>query len=104
MTIQVNTDKNIEGREQLIAYVESIVKEGLNRYSENITRVEVHLSDENGSKEGTEDKRCLIEVKVEKLNPIVASELALTLHKAVDGATAKIKKSLESKIGKITQY
>jgi len=104
MTIQVNTDKNIEGREQLTAYVESIIKEGLNRYNAHITRVEVHLSDENGSKEGTEDKRCLIEVRVEKLNPIVTSELALTLHKAVDGATAKMKNALESKIGKIMQH
>ena len=104
MKIQVNTDKNIEGKEQLAAYVESIVKEGLSRHAEHITRVEVHLSDENGSKEGTEDKRCLIEVKVEKLDPIVASALALTLHKAVDGATAKIKSALDTRIGKITQH
>lgn len=104
MKIQVNTDKNIEGREQLSAYVESFIKDGLSRYTDHITRIEVHLSDENGSKEGTEDKRCLIEVRVEKLNPIVTSDLALTLHKAIDGATSKMKKALDSKIGKITDH
>lgn len=104
MKIQVNTDKNIEGRERLIAYVESLITEGLSRFNENITKIEVHLSDENGSKEGTEDKKCLIEVRLEKIGPVVTSDMATTLHKAIDGAIGKMKKSLESKLEKITQH
>lgn len=104
MKIQVNTDKNIEGREKLTAYVESLITEGLSRFNENITKVEVHLSDENAGKEGTDDKKCLIEVRVEKVGPVVTSDLSTTLHKAIEGAISKMKHALESKLSKITQH
>ena len=52
MQIQVNTDSNIEGREKLTAHVRSVVESALNRFSDRITRVEVHLSD-HGPLKGT---------------------------------------------------
>jgi hypothetical protein len=55
MKIQVNTDRNIEGHEALAAQVSSVVEAALHRISEHITRVEVHLSDENGHKSGHSD-------------------------------------------------
>jgi len=47
MQIQINTDGNIEGKERLAEQVEAVVRDNLDRFSEQITRVEVHLSDEN---------------------------------------------------------
>ena len=62
MHIQINTDSNIQGDNALAQRVETMVRETLDRFSKQITRVEVHLRDENsGSKFGTEDKRCLVE-------------------------------------------
>ncbi|MBN1319741.1 MAG: hypothetical protein JXA87_02765, partial [Thermoleophilia bacterium] len=62
MHIQINTDRNIEGDNALAQRVEAVVRETLAHFSKHITRVEVHLRDENsGSKSGTEDKRCLLE-------------------------------------------
>ena len=46
MQIQVNTDHKIEGHEALAAQVRGVVKNALSRMSDHITRVEVHLSDE----------------------------------------------------------
>lgn len=100
MKIQVNTDNNIKGREELAAYVQTLIKDGLDRFDEQITRVEVYLSDENSHKEGPEDKRCLLEARLVGLDPVVVSHLALTLHQAVDGATAKMKKALTSAVEK----
>ncbi|CAN5507503.1 hypothetical protein BH09MYX1_BH09MYX1_55530 [soil metagenome] len=50
MQIQVNTDKNIVGHEALVAQVKATVADALSHVSAHITRVEVHLSDENGEK------------------------------------------------------
>ena len=69
--IQVNTDHNIKGHEALTADVNSVVTSALGRLSDHITRVEVHLSDENGKKGGNTDKRCMIEARLEKHSPNV---------------------------------
>jgi ribosomal subunit interface protein len=104
MIIQVNTDNNIEGKERLNEYVKGVIGESLERFSGHITRVEVHLSDENGQKEGADDKRCLLEARVEGLKPVVVTNFAENLHKAVDGAITKMKHALDSAIGKLKEH
>ena len=52
MQIKINTDRNIEGHEALVAQVSGVVESALSRISDHITRVEVHLSDENSNKKG----------------------------------------------------
>src|SRR5664280_3625391 len=61
MQVQINTGHNIEGHEALSAHVSDVVKNALVRLGDHITRVEVHLSDENGDKSGPNDKRCVME-------------------------------------------
>ena len=51
MQIHTHTDSTIEGREALAVHVTEVVERALNRSSEHITRVEVHLSDESGGKQ-----------------------------------------------------
>jgi hypothetical protein len=51
MKIQFNTDKTISGDENQEDYF-TLIAEKLNRFQSHITRIEVHLSDENGTKEG----------------------------------------------------
>jgi hypothetical protein len=43
MQIQVNTDKNVAGHEALVRKVEAEVDTALSRFSDHLTRVEVHL-------------------------------------------------------------
>ena len=52
MQIQVNTDDNVEGREALARRVEAEVSQTLSHFSDQVTRVEVHLSDEDSEKSG----------------------------------------------------
>lgn len=65
MKIQVNTDANIQGGEALEQQTEAIVQSILGHLAEHITRVEIHLSDENSAKGGNNDKRCLMEARLE---------------------------------------
>lgn len=104
MKIQINTDNNIEGREQMTTHYEGVLADSLSRFSDHITRLEVHLSDENSHKESEDDKRCLLEARVEGLQPIAVTHKAASLHQAVTGATDKLKKSLDSAIGKLRNH
>lgn len=102
MKVQINTDSNIEGHDELVQLVEAVVRSALDRFSEQITRVEVHLSDENSDKKfGTDDKRCLLEARLAGLQPIAVSHQAATLEQAVDGAAEKLKRSLDSTLGRL---
>lgn len=104
MQIQVNTDKNIEGSARMSAYFSETLEEALGRFTEQITRIEVHLSDENAGKEGSDDKRCLLEARLRGLRPVVVSHYAENLDFAVSGAIDKLVKSLESTIGKLRNH
>jgi len=102
MLIQINTDSNIKGDDALAQQVDAVVRNTLDRLSERITRVEIHLSDENSDKKfGTEDKRCLLEARLVGLQPLSVSHQAATLEQAVNGAVEKLKRSLESTLGRL---
>ena len=101
MQIQINTDHNIDGREALAAQVSGTVESALSRFSDHITRVEVHLSDENSAKSGHNDKRCMMEARLEGRQPIAVTHEAPELDQAVDGAADKLARSIENTIGKL---
>lgn len=103
MIIQINTDKNIEGNERFSSYFTSLMQEELGRY-DKLTRVEVHLSDVNGSKEGQDDKRCIIEARLEGKPPMAVKNMAATHEQAVDGAIDKLKASLDTIMGKMKNH
>jgi ribosome-associated translation inhibitor RaiA len=100
MQIQINTDHNIEGKEALAAQVRGIVKSALSRISDHITRVEVHLSDESSHKISQNDKRCMMEARLEGRQPIAVTHQAATLDQAVDGAADKLTRLIESTLGR----
>lgn len=98
MQIQVNTDNQIQGSEGLESSVDSIIKQHLERFFPQLTRIEVHLSDANGAKGGTEDKQCAIEARITSGPPIGVSHDAETVEKAIHGACDKMRSRLDSVI------
>ncbi len=101
MQIQVNTDHTIEGHEALAARIRGIVESALSRMSDHITRVEVHLTDERGPKSGKNDKRCMMEARLEGRKPIAVTDESSTLELAVDGAADKLARLIEHTLGKL---
>jgi len=101
MQIQLNTDGNIKGHEGMATHVRSVVESALDRFSDHITRVEVHLSDENSkNKDGEEDMRCVMEARLEGRQPVAVTHQAATLNQAVDGAADKLANLIMSTIGR----
>lgn len=102
MQIQVNTDNNIHGHEDVVLLVHSSVEAAVGRFGDRITRVEAHLSDQNSShKSGADDKRCLLEARLSGLQPIVVSHEAETLELAVTQAADKLERLIESTLGRL---
>jgi len=104
MIVQFNTDNNIKGGERLNDYFETTISDALSRFSNQITRIEVHLTDENSSKEGQKDKRCMLEARLEGLQPVAVSSQENTIEQAVKSALDKLKSALDSAIGKLRSY
>ena len=100
MQIDVSTDSHIDGREKLSRYVQGHVETALERFSSRITRVEVHLSDESGNKEGREDTKCVMEVRIGGRPPVAVKSLESSVDQAITAATHKLKHLVESTIGR----
>lgn len=103
MQIQINTDKNIDGNSRLVNFYTSELEKELVRFDDKITRVEVHFGDENSEKFGKNDKRCLIEVRLAKKEPLAVTEHADTVEKAFSGALKKAKKVMQSTFEKMRE-
>lgn len=101
MIIQINTDKTINGDEKHQEFFSSQIKAELKRFQSHITRIEAHLKDENGKKNGVNDISCLLEARLEGRQPTVVSDQADTAELAVSGAIDKLKASLKTTLGRI---
>lgn len=104
MKIQLNTDVHIDGTEALAAQVSTTVEQALERVSAHISRVEVHLSDENGGKNGPHDQRCMLEARLEGRPPVAVTEHAATLEQAVNGAAQKLAHLLDRTLGRLHDH
>ena len=101
MQININADKTIDRHASLDEHVQSVVSNALHRFGEQITSVEVHLSDNLGQKSVDGDNRCLMEARVTGYKPIAVSDHAATLHQSIGGAADKLKRALDSALGRL---
>ena len=66
-----------------------------------LTRVEVHLNDENAGKSGAQDKRCQMEARIKGHQPLSVTHKAESLDLAVDGAADKLLRAITNLSGKL---
>jgi hypothetical protein len=104
MTIQFNTDSNINGTEDFTAPLIHLIEDELRKFSSQITRIEVHLSDEDGDKDGLKTKRCLLEARLSGMNPIAVSCQSETEEQALSESLDKLKSSLETIVGRLANH
>lgn len=101
MQVLLNTDSNLTGSDDLTARVEAEVAASMERFGERITRVEVHLGDENSGKAGAADKRCMMEARVAGRAPVAVSAQAPSYELALTAATDKLTKALDRQLGRL---
>ncbi|VVN71679.1 HPF/RaiA family ribosome-associated protein [Pseudomonas fluorescens] len=101
MQIQVNSDNHIQSSIRLEEWVRTTIESTLERYEEDLTRIEVHLRDENGDKPGPHDMRCQLEARPKGHQPVSVTHKADTLELAIEGAATKLDHALEHMFGKL---
>ena len=101
MQIQVDTDNTVDGSEALISMVEAEVQSALGRFEDRLTRVEVHLGEEPNEKRGGHAKRCLVEARPAKMQPVVVTGSGGSLEQACKDGTRKMQVLLTTTFGRI---
>jgi ribosome-associated translation inhibitor RaiA len=103
MQIQVHSDNHIEGSARLVEWVSDSVASKLERFDDELTRIVVHLHDDNGAKAGAHDKRCQIEARPKGLQPLSVTHKSESIEQSIDGAIEKMHHALEHLFGKLRQ-
>ncbi len=104
MNILLRADNDITVREELSENISNAIRRSAERFSDRITRLKVHLGDENSQKEGGDDKRCMIEAHLEGRQPLAVTHHATSLDRAVRGATDTIGKMMDSHLDKLCNH
>lgn len=104
MQVIFRTDHTIEGHERLSNYATEVVTHILGRFDQHVTRIEVHLTDIDGAKDIGEDKRCVMEARIEGRQPIAVTHLADDVGPALDGAARKLRRSLDTIFDKMRDH
>ena len=104
MQVQVNTGNGLENNETLDRWTDRFLNETLVRFSLDVKRIEVQLSDENGVKGGAADKRCTLEARLPGLPPVAATHHGANQDEAIRGATHRLAHALDHALGKLDRH
>ena len=104
MQIQINTDHHLQGSEAREQWASGVVDTAMGHFADNVTRVEVHLSDENAGAGGAPDKRCLMEARLNGRSPIAVTQHAESIDAAVNGASHKLVRAMDHELGRAAKH
>ena len=104
MKILISTDNNISGTEEMREPLQAAIASSFDRFSDHLTRIEAKISDENGDKKSNNDKRCVLEVRIKGMQPIVVTSHGDSVENAVDEAIDKMKSRLDTVLGRLQNY
>lgn len=102
MQFQFNSDNQTDAGADTARQVEELVGTRLSRIADRLTRVEVHVGDIDGPRDGADDKRCAIEIRPQGMSPISATAHGPTLERAVTSGADKVLQAFERQVGKRT--
>lgn len=104
MQIQFNSDSSVMGTENVADRIGEQVRRKLARFEERLTRLEVHVSDENARKGGGDDKACTIEARPRGGRAIGVTEHAADIDTAARQAATTLAQRLERHFGKAQRH
>jgi hypothetical protein len=104
MQVQVNTGNGLENKEALERWAADYLNEALARFNQEITRIEVQLTDESGKKGGAADMRCMLEARLNGHAPLAVNHHGTSQDEAFRGATQRLIHLLEHTLGKLDRH
>lgn len=106
MQVFLNTDQHVDGRHRMAEHLTTVVKDALDRFGEQITRVEAHLADAishvktDHVKTNPDEIQCTLEARLVGLEPVVVKDRAGNAHQAIHGAVGKLKRAVATVLEK----
>lgn len=98
----VRSDRHTPVDAEWIAKAKLGLVAALRHFGTRITRVNVHLSDENSSQKTTrDDTKCVLEARVAGLQPVAVEHRDLSIERAFAGATNKLHRKLKRLVGRL---
>ncbi|MXP08581.1 HPF/RaiA family ribosome-associated protein [Pseudoblastomonas halimionae] len=104
MRFQFNSDSSLMGTADVATRIENQVREKLARFEDRLTRLEVHIRDENGPKGGSNDKACTIEARPRGGRPIGVTEHSDDVDAAARKAASTLAQRLQRVLGKASRH
>jgi hypothetical protein len=101
MQVLLHSAPHTDARHGMADHLEAVVKAALDRFGERVTRVEGHLTDEDGSaKAGAHGVHCSLQALLLGLDTVAVEERAGNAHQAIEGAVRKLKRMVGAAIAK----
>ncbi|HMO15491.1 MAG TPA: HPF/RaiA family ribosome-associated protein [Pirellulaceae bacterium] len=102
MKIQINSSSQIDTNQENISHLITQLESSLERFAGQLTRVELHLTDENSAaKGGDDDIRCMIEARLAGHQPVSVESRSATVDQAVKEASESLQRRLSNLLGKL---
>lgn len=100
MLVQVNTSNNVDGAQSATAAIEERVRERLARLADRLTRVEVHVEDADGTRNGPAGIAVRMEARPAGGQPLIASASGREVEGTANDALRKLVDVLDRNFGR----
>lgn len=95
MLVQINFG-DVEHSDATVSWTEDRIRAQLGHLTDKLTRVEVHLRDDNSAaKSSPDDKRCMMEARIAGRRPLAVEHTGSNLHKVIDEAAGKLSRAVK---------
>ena len=100
MLVQINFG-DVQHSEAIESWAEERIRAQLGHLMEKLTRVEVHLRDDNSAaRSSDDDKRCVMEGRIAGQRPLAVDHSGRDLYKVIDEAAGKLARAVKKDVEK----
>jgi len=104
MQVQVNTGDGLTAKDTLERWANDFLNGELARFRDEISRVEVQLTDEAKGRKSGDDMRCMLEARLNGHAPLAVQHHGETMDEAIRGASTKLIRALDRTLGKLDRH
>lgn len=100
MLVKINA-ASFDSSPELNAHVQDQVDKATQRFAARVTRVDVHLHDDNAHKKSATDKRCVLEARLTGMEPLTVEHAGEDVYKTVAEAAGKLERLIGHKLERL---
>jgi len=100
MIVQINA-ANIESSPALENAAHHALESALQYVKDKVTRVEVHLHDDNAAKSAAKDKRCTMEARIAGQQPLAVNHASDDFYQCINETAQKLSRAVATRLDKL---